>query len=98
MKGVKPEDVPKLEKLITDSLEKIANEGFEPDDIASSMNTIEFQMRGKFNVLSSDCVLLFDLLLGHSNPFINLSLRIQYWIIPKRPFFHARGNVQMDLR
>jgi hypothetical protein len=48
MKGVRPEDVPKLEKLIIDSLEKISDEGFEPDDIASSMNTVEFQLR-EFN-------------------------------------------------
>ena len=54
MKGVKAEDVPKLEELITESLTKIANEGFEADDIASSMNTIEFSMRGKFDIISSD--------------------------------------------
>jgi len=48
MKGVKPEDVQKLEKLITDIFEKVATEGFEADDIAASMNTIEFQLR-EFN-------------------------------------------------
>jgi len=48
MKGVKPEDVPALEQLIIDTLEKVAKEGFEADDIASSMNTIEFQLR-EFN-------------------------------------------------
>ncbi|KAG7356157.1 peptidase M16C family-associated protein [Nitzschia inconspicua] len=48
MKGVKPDDVDKLEKLILETLEKVAEEGFEADDIASSMNTIEFSLR-EFN-------------------------------------------------
>jgi presequence protease len=48
MKGVKADDVPKLEILILDTLEKVAREGFDADDIASSMNTIEFQLR-EFN-------------------------------------------------
>merc|ERR1740117_2821115 len=48
MKGVKPEDVPALEQLIIDTIAKVAKEGFEADDIASSMNTIEFQLR-EFN-------------------------------------------------
>jgi len=45
MKGVKADDVSPLEQLIVDTLEKVAKEGFEADDIASSMNTIEFQLR-----------------------------------------------------
>eukprot|EP00535_Pseudo-nitzschia_heimii_P000451 CAMPEP_0197174118 /NCGR_PEP_ID=MMETSP1423-20130617/780_1 /TAXON_ID=476441 /ORGANISM="Pseudo-nitzschia heimii, Strain UNC1101" /LENGTH=1038 /DNA_ID=CAMNT_0042623015 /DNA_START=245 /DNA_END=3361 /DNA_ORIENTATION=+ len=48
MKGVKPVDVPALEKLIVETLEKVAKEGFEADAIAASMNTIEFQLR-EFN-------------------------------------------------
>jgi len=48
MKEIKEEDVPKLEQLIYDTIEKVAKEGFEADDIASSMNTIEFQLR-EFN-------------------------------------------------
>lgn len=44
MKGVKEEDVSKLETLILDTLEKVVEEGFEEDDIASAMNTIEFQV------------------------------------------------------
>ena len=48
MKGVKKENVAELERLILDTLEKVAEEGFEADDIASSMNTIEFQLR-EFN-------------------------------------------------
>ena len=48
MKGIKAEDVPKLEQLIIDTIAKVAKEGFEADDIASSMNTIEFQLR-EFN-------------------------------------------------
>jgi Zn-dependent M16 (insulinase) family peptidase len=48
MKGVKKENVAELERLILDTLEKVADEGFAPDAIASSMNTIEFQLR-EFN-------------------------------------------------
>ena len=44
MKGVEKEDVAALEKLILATLEKVAEEGFDEDDIASSMNTIEFQV------------------------------------------------------
>lgn len=48
LKGVKPENVDKVEQLILDTLNTVAKNGFEDDDIASSMNTIEFQMR-EFN-------------------------------------------------
>lgn len=48
LKGVKKDDVPKVEQLIRDTLQKIATDGFDDDDIASSMNTIEFQLR-EFN-------------------------------------------------
>eukprot|EP00526_Cylindrotheca_closterium_P029130 CAMPEP_0113619276 /NCGR_PEP_ID=MMETSP0017_2-20120614/9784_1 /TAXON_ID=2856 /ORGANISM="Cylindrotheca closterium" /LENGTH=1074 /DNA_ID=CAMNT_0000528841 /DNA_START=49 /DNA_END=3273 /DNA_ORIENTATION=- /assembly_acc=CAM_ASM_000147 len=48
LKGVKEEDVSKVEELILSTLEKVAEEGFEAEAIASSMNTIEFQMR-EFN-------------------------------------------------
>eukprot|EP00934_Nitzschia_sp_Nitz4_P007392 Nitzschia sp. Nitz4//scaffold3_size479765//55688//59203//NITZ4_000022-RA/size479765-processed-gene-0.48-mRNA-1//1//CDS//3329550524//7382//frame0 len=48
LKGVKPEDVPKVEQLILDTFEEVAAEGFEEDAIASSMNTAEFAMR-EFN-------------------------------------------------
>jgi Zn-dependent M16 (insulinase) family peptidase len=44
MKGIKPEDVDKLEKLILDTLDKVVAEGFTKEDIASSMNTVEFQV------------------------------------------------------
>merc|ERR1719163_1876100 len=48
LKGVKPEDASKVEKLVLDTLTKVAEEGFDADDIASSMNTIEFSLR-EFN-------------------------------------------------
>jgi len=47
MKGVKKrEDVAVLEDLIMDTLHKLDSDGFSEDEIASSMNTIEFQLRG----------------------------------------------------
>lgn len=48
MKGVKADNVSDLEKLIVETFEKVAKEGFEADAIAASMNTIEFQLR-EFN-------------------------------------------------
>ncbi len=48
LKGVKPTNVDKVEQMILETLEHVAENGFEEDDIASSMNTIEFQMR-EFN-------------------------------------------------
>jgi len=48
MKGVKGDDVSDLEKLIVETFEKVAKDGFEADAIAASMNTIEFQLR-EFN-------------------------------------------------
>eukprot|EP00980_Cylindrotheca_fusiformis_P030927 scaffold25645_cov206-Cylindrotheca_fusiformis.AAC.2 len=48
LKGVKEEDVRKVEQLILDTLEKVAEDGFEEEAIASSMNTVEFQLR-EFN-------------------------------------------------
>lgn len=48
LKGVEPSKVERVEELILSTMKKIADEGFEEDDIASSLNTIEFQMR-EFN-------------------------------------------------
>lgn len=48
LKGVPPEKVNEVEGLILEIMQKVEKEGFEDDDIASSLNTIEFQMR-EFN-------------------------------------------------
>lgn len=48
LKGVKPENVNKVEELVVDTLRKVAEEGFDDDAISASMNTIEFQLR-EFN-------------------------------------------------
>eukprot|EP00527_Entomoneis_sp_CCMP2396_P000592 CAMPEP_0198148766 /NCGR_PEP_ID=MMETSP1443-20131203/43178_1 /TAXON_ID=186043 /ORGANISM="Entomoneis sp., Strain CCMP2396" /LENGTH=1093 /DNA_ID=CAMNT_0043813555 /DNA_START=191 /DNA_END=3472 /DNA_ORIENTATION=+ len=48
LKGVPAEKTAEVEKLIEDTLLEVAKNGFEADDIASSLNTIEFQMR-EFN-------------------------------------------------
>lgn len=46
MKGLKnPEDVAALEGLIMDTLQNLYLDGFNDDEIASTMNTIEFQLR-----------------------------------------------------
>mmetsp|Transcript_7600 Transcript_7600/g.11407 ORF Transcript_7600/g.11407 Transcript_7600/m.11407 type:complete len:1060 (+) Transcript_7600:42-3221(+) len=49
LKGVKAQDVAKVEPLILDTLQTVINNGgFDQDDVASSLNTIEFQLR-EFN-------------------------------------------------
>eukprot|EP00568_Trieres_chinensis_P010251 CAMPEP_0183296302 /NCGR_PEP_ID=MMETSP0160_2-20130417/3918_1 /TAXON_ID=2839 ORGANISM="Odontella Sinensis, Strain Grunow 1884" /NCGR_SAMPLE_ID=MMETSP0160_2 /ASSEMBLY_ACC=CAM_ASM_000250 /LENGTH=1106 /DNA_ID=CAMNT_0025457905 /DNA_START=80 /DNA_END=3400 /DNA_ORIENTATION=+ len=48
LKGVEPDNVVGVEDLIIETLTKAAEEGFDEEAIASSMNTIEFQMR-EFN-------------------------------------------------
>lgn len=45
MKGIQPDKVEEVEKLILATMEKVAAEGFSEETIASSMNTIEFQVR-----------------------------------------------------
>ena len=45
LKGVSKDDIPKVEKLIEDTIAKIAEEGFTQAAIDSSVNTIEFSMR-----------------------------------------------------
>jgi Zn-dependent M16 (insulinase) family peptidase len=45
LKGIKSEDVPKVEKLIQETLTALAKEGIDPNMVAASMNTVEFQLR-----------------------------------------------------
>ena len=45
LKGVSKEDIPKVEKLVEDTIAKIAEDGFTQAAIDSSVNTIEFAMR-----------------------------------------------------
>eukprot|EP00978_Attheya_sp_CCMP212_P002284 scaffold4708_cov55-Attheya_sp.AAC.1 len=48
LKGIEPEKTKDVEALILETLKKAGEEGFTEDAIASTMNTIEFQMR-EFN-------------------------------------------------
>jgi len=45
LKGVKAEDVKKVEELVMSTLEKLAKEGFEAEAIEAAVNTIEFSLR-----------------------------------------------------
>jgi len=45
LKGVAKEDIPKVEKLIEDTIAAIAKDGFTQAAIDASVNTIEFSMR-----------------------------------------------------
>lgn len=45
LKGVKNDDIQKVEELITNTFNKLAEEGFDSDAVEASMNTIEFALR-----------------------------------------------------
>jgi len=47
LKGVKPDNVEKVEKLILSELALLAKTGIDPDTIAASLNTVEFALREK---------------------------------------------------
>ena len=53
MKGIKPENVEKVEQLILSTINKVVEEGFSDEAIASSMNTIEFQVGHARNTASA---------------------------------------------
>jgi len=69
LKGVQPENLEKVEKLILDTLSDLANNGIDPDTVAASLNTIEFHLReqntgyfprGLFLMLSALSTWLYD--------------------------------------
>ena len=45
MKGVEEPNIEKVEKLILDTLASLAKDGLDPDTVAASLNTVEFQLR-----------------------------------------------------
>ncbi|XP_038990108.1 presequence protease 1, chloroplastic/mitochondrial-like isoform X1 [Phoenix dactylifera] len=45
LKGVSDSDIQKVEELVADTLKKLAEEGFAPEAVEASMNTIEFSLR-----------------------------------------------------
>ncbi len=45
LKGMRPQDGPKVEALIHKTLEELASQGIDPDTVAASLNTIEFRLR-----------------------------------------------------
>jgi presequence protease len=67
LKGVSPENVEKAEALILETFEKVQKEGFTDDDIASTLNTIEFDLR-EFNTGSFPKYLSF--MLGANSKWI----------------------------
>jgi len=48
LKGVKPDDVPKVEELAVKTLAQVVADGFEADAVEASLNTVEFRLR-EFN-------------------------------------------------
>jgi len=45
LKGVSENDIGKVEDLIMETLKNLAEEGFSPEAVEASMNTIEFSLR-----------------------------------------------------
>lgn len=45
LKGVEPQNVDQVEKLILDTLASLAANGVDPDNVAAAMNTLEFRLR-----------------------------------------------------
>ncbi len=45
MKGVQRENTAAVERLILETLERLAREGIDPDTVTASLNTVEFQLR-----------------------------------------------------
>ncbi|KAK9096895.1 hypothetical protein Sjap_022392 [Stephania japonica] len=45
LKGVSEDDIQKVEELIMSNLQKLAEEGFDPEAVEASLNTIEFSLR-----------------------------------------------------
>jgi presequence protease len=45
LKGVATPDLPKVEALILETLDRLSSEGLDPDTVAASLNTIEFHLR-----------------------------------------------------
>jgi Zn-dependent M16 (insulinase) family peptidase len=45
LKGVAEEDVPEVERLMLETLERISREGFEPELVEGSLNHLEFSLR-----------------------------------------------------
>lgn len=45
LKGVSEDNIQKVEELVTDTLSKLAEEGFNSEAVEASMNTIEFSLR-----------------------------------------------------
>jgi presequence protease len=45
LKGTRKRHAKKIEKLIFNALESLVREGIDPDTVAASMNTVEFQLR-----------------------------------------------------
>ncbi|CAM9175888.1 unnamed protein product, partial [Ascophyllum nodosum] len=67
LKGVLKENVPKVEALVLETLEKIAEEGFDQEAIDASINSIEFNLR-EFNTGSFPRGLSF--MLGAMNDWV----------------------------
>lgn len=45
LRGIRVEDAPQVEALVLDTLQKIADEGIEPEMIEAALNRIEFSLR-----------------------------------------------------
>ncbi|HZW04311.1 MAG TPA: insulinase family protein, partial [Anaerolineaceae bacterium] len=69
LKGVQPENLERVERLILDTLRQLADDGIDPDTIAAALNTVEFRLReqntgdyprGLFSMLNALKAWLYD--------------------------------------
>ena len=45
LRGIRPADAPRMERLIFDTLGRLAREGLHPELVEAALNTVEFQLR-----------------------------------------------------
>ncbi|MGM0423495.1 MAG: insulinase family protein [Thermodesulfobacteriota bacterium] len=45
MKGVREDNLPQVEKLILDTLQELAEQGFDPETVRAAVNSVEFALR-----------------------------------------------------
>jgi len=100
LKGVEADKVEEVEKLILDTLASIAEKGFTSDEIAASLNTIEFQLRevSEKSLGSSPSAGIVDRTSRMSFlPPIHFQL-VQYRFVSKRPLYDAGVDVKVAIR
>ena len=79
LRGVRPDDVPRVHALVRDTLARVADEGFNPDAIEAAFNTTEFALRENNTGSSPRGLVVLLRALNHwlhdRSPFVPLRIR-----------------------